>query len=146
MIRKAVKVDVEIMVEMGMRFISETSYKDRIMKNPAHLCVTLHGLIGIEDGLLLVSESSGLVNGAIGAVIYDHPLSGERVASELFWWVNPESRGSHGPRLLKAAEAWAISRGARKMQMVAPNEHVEKFYNRIGYERVETMYQRNLAW
>ena len=143
MTREATKADIQKIVDMGARFIGETGYKTQIPQNPVKMRCLVEQLIDAENGLLLVHERNGAVDGMIGVMAFEHPMSGEMVASEMFWWVEPEARGS-GVKLLRLAEAWAHTRGATKMMMIAPTDKVGEFYERVGYERVETTYQRRM--
>lgn len=144
MIRPATSDDLPAIVAMGRRFLAETAYQGRIADNPAQMEALAASLIAREDATLLVSEGGGELDGMIGIVGYPHPISGELTVGELFWWTTPEHRGA-GVRLLRAAEAWAVAQGAKHMQMVAPNERVGKFYERVGYAPVETVFQRELS-
>lgn len=141
MIREATEADVDSIVAMGRRFLSETRYRGTIADNPAQMAVLARNLITNEVGVLLVSEAAGVLTGMFGAFLYVHPISGERMATELFWWVQPEHRG-HGIRLLKHAERWARGQGAKALQMIAPTPDVEAIYSALGYSQVETAYQR----
>lgn len=129
------------MVELGTRFIATTRYAGYIGQNQDQMRATLLHLI--ENGLLLVLTIKDVVQGMIGAFVFDHPVSGERTASETFWWTEPEHRGG-GVRLMRAAENWARNAGAKRMQMIAPEERVGKFYEKLGYTQVEITYQRDL--
>lgn len=144
MIRLATVDDVNGLVEMGLRFVRETGYAKYLTENPEQLRALLPSLIRLDDALLMVCERDGIVNGVIGALMFTHPLSAEPIVSELFWWVNPEARGD-GVRLLRSMETWATTKGAKRVQMIAPTDKVEIFYQRMGYERVEAMYQRSLS-
>jgi GNAT superfamily N-acetyltransferase len=128
---------------MGARFISETDYAGIISVNPDRLSASVKAVADNPDGVILVSGSDATITGMIAMLAYDHPFSGERMAFEVVWWVEPEARGD-GVRLLRAAEDWAIEQGIGKMQMVAPNERVGALYERMGYLPVETSYQRSL--
>jgi GNAT superfamily N-acetyltransferase len=128
---------------MGARFISETDYAGIISVNPDRLSASVKAVADNPDGVILVSGSDATITGMIAMLAYDHPFSGERMAFEVVWWVEPEARGD-GVRLLRAAEDWAIEQGIGKMQMVAPNERVGALYERMGYLPVETSYQRTL--
>lgn len=141
MIRNAIDGDLDRLVEMGLRFHGETDYKDHLKANPEQMRAIAKQLA--DAGGLLVSERSGVVVGMIGFVLFPHFLSGEVVAGEVFWWVEPEHRGE-GIKLLKEAEKRAESAGASRMQMIAPNDHVATVYKRLGYEFVESAYQRSL--
>lgn len=143
MIRRAQPEDMDRLIEMGKRFVEETSYRDLIRIDSERLAGTIAKVADSEDGAVLVSGSDASVTGMIAMVAYDHPYSGERTAFELVWWVEPEARGD-GVRLLRAAETWAREQGCRHMQMVAPNERVGALYQRLGYSPVETSYQRSL--
>lgn len=143
MIRKAVADDMARLVEMGQRFAAETEYAAFISIDADRLAQTIANVTASPDGAVLVSEAGDKAKGMIAMIVYDHPYSGQRTAFELVWWVDPEARGD-GVRLLRAAEEWARDQGATAMQMVAPNERVGALYRRLGYEPVETSFQRSL--
>ena len=142
MIRPALASDLDAIVAMGARFITETPYR-WIALNPAQLRETAGWLLSSPDRVILVSERGGALVGMIGLACYPHPFSGERIAGELFWWVEPEHRGG-GVRLLKAAEVWAKAAGARRLQMVAPSPAVADMYRRLGFAEVEQNFDREL--
>lgn len=141
-IRLAVEADLLQLVTMAERFVTSPDYRGKLSVKPDQLGRFLLSII-VEKGRIWVLDRSGTLTGAIGLLLYPHPMDGETTAVELFWWVNPEVRGE-GLRLLRIAEDAAKESGAKRMQMIAPNERVAKLYERKGYERVETMYQRAL--
>lgn len=144
MIREAMIADVPRLVEMGCRFIAETSYVEDIPVNPAQLeSLALWLLNG--GGVIFVSERHGAITGMLGAVMFDHPMSGQPTASEMFWWMEPERRGD-GVRLLKRFEHWAKCHGAERIMMVSPSPEVGRLYDRLGYRATETSYVRNVSW
>lgn len=141
MIRAALAADVPRLVEMGRRFRCESSYQKHLGENPQKMGELALQLLAA--GGLLVSEREAQLVGMIGFVLYPHFLSGETVAGEIFWWVEPEHRGE-GPKLLRQAEKLAKQAGAERMQMIAPTDRVANLYRRFGYEFVEATYQKNL--
>ena len=143
MIRRATADDIERLMDMGERFVRETKYRSLVTLRPERLAESIANVLASPSGVVLVSGSDASLTGMIAMLVYDHPFSGERTAFELVWWVEPEARGD-GVRLLRAAEEWAREEGATKVQMVAPNERVGALYERLGYEPVETSYQRSL--
>lgn len=143
MIRKATGADAEQINRMGQRFVSESPYGDLLTVSPVRLAETIAHVLGNPDGVILVSSKGEVLTGMIALLAYDHPFSGERMAFEVVWWVQPEARGD-GVKLLKAAEEWAREHGIGKVQMVAPNDRVGALYQRLGYAPVETSYQRSL--
>lgn len=142
MIRRATDADIPRLVEMGRRFLKESPYHRHIAENPQQMAELGRQLMKNAGGLL-ISEHDGQITGMFGFVVYDHFMSGERVAGEVFWWVEPEARGD-GVKLLRTAEQEARNAGAKAMQMIAPDEHVAGFYARLGYIPVEMTYQRSL--
>lgn len=142
-IREASADDLDAIVAMGQRFLSESSYKGRISENPAQMRVIAERLIDSPEGALWVSESGNGLTGMIGVFIFRHPMSDDVCATELFWWVEPEHRGQ-GLRLLRAAERWAKAQGARVLQMIAPTPQVGRVYTALGYDHIEASYQRVL--
>jgi len=142
-IRKAEPTDVGRLIEMGERFVSETTYSKHISVNPERLGTTIMNLATNPDAVILVSEHGDRVDGMIAMLIYDHPYSGLRTAFEVVWWVDPEARG-RGRKLLDAAENWARENGAKAVQMVAPNPRIGALYEGLGYTLVEASYQRGL--
>ena len=142
--RRAVRADLDTMVAMGREFLA-TVYPQRLADNPDALRALGEQLLARPDSVLFVAEvpHAGVV-GMIGMMVYPHPMSGERVASELFWWMDPAHRGAGGVWLLRQAEAWAQVQGAELLQMIAPNRDVAAFYERIGFTAIETTYLRRL--
>jgi RimJ/RimL family protein N-acetyltransferase len=141
MIRLASEADIPRLVEMGLRFRRESEYVDVLAENAGKMEELARQLA--KNGCLVVSERAGRVVGMLGYVIFPHFLSGELVSGEVFWWVEPEERGE-GLKLLRAAEECSRRNGAKFMQMIAPNDRVGAFYERLGYRRVETSFQRPL--
>lgn len=143
MIRTATLADVPRLVELGTRWISEGPYAGHITPRAESMAKLATGLIEADHGLVLVYESDGRTLGMIGAIATFHPYSGDPVMSEMFWYVEPESRGG-GVRLLKAAEDWARSHGILDSIMISPSPKVSAFYRRLGYERLEEQFIKRL--
>jgi GNAT superfamily N-acetyltransferase len=141
MIRIASLDDIPRMVEMGERFRSETSYRDHIAQNAEQMAKLGRDLIA--KGEILISEHDGRITGMLGYLLYDHFISGERIAGEVFWWVEPEARGD-GLRLMREAEKRAKAAGAKQFQFIAPTPQLERIYPRLGYAWVESTFQRSL--
>lgn len=145
MIRRATGRDVEGILRMGLRFHAESRYAAAMTPNVEQLARLLEYLL--EFGFLLVLERNGDVVGMLAAHALPNPVSGELVASEVAWWVDPEYRGGSGAvRMLVEFEEWAEERGAFLVQMIAPaGSSIGRLYMRRGYEQLETTWQRRLA-
>ena len=94
-------------------------------------------------GVVFVAEEAGEVIGCIGGMIYPDLYSGVPVATEFFWIVQQEHRGS-GLRLYKAFENWARKHNCVQIRMVhlsdSMPERLSRFYKHFGYEPAETHY------
>ena len=145
MIREATPADIPRIVEMGRRFIAESSYKNHFAENPEQMKTLAEQIISNPKGRILISEKDAKVNGMLALLLFPHYFSGEPIAIEVFWWVDPEARaGSTGLKLMRKAEEIALELGATKMQMVAPTERIGELYKHFGYTEVESSYQKNL--
>jgi GNAT superfamily N-acetyltransferase len=144
-IRMATSGDASRVVDMAARFLSESEYRDTVAWNRPALETTFSRLVESDAAAVLVAEQDGGLVGMIALTLYDHPFSGERTASELAWWVEPEARKSGaGMRLLAAGETWAKHHGAKALQMIAPNVPIASLYERVGFKELETWFQRRL--
>lgn len=143
MIRPATADDLPRIVAMGLRFLGDVYAAKMAAPDPERMAQTVDWLLSSDERALFVAEKDGGLTGMIGLFLYQHPMSGERTASEMFWWVEPEHRGT-GLRLLNRARAWAKDAGATTLQMIAPTADVEVLYARLGFTRIEVAYARAL--
>lgn len=142
-VRLATLVDVDPIVAMGAHFIAQI-YPSEITYNPTQIAKLARQLIESPDGAIYLADVRGLVVGMIALHAYQHPMSGERMATEVCWWVEPRHRGI-GVRLYRLAEAWSREQGATVFQMIAPSPDVARFYERVGFKAIETTYQKRVA-
>lgn len=144
MIRVATFDDVPRLVDLGREFLTGSSrYSGAILLNPDAMGMLASTLIEQPHGLVLVSEEDGEVTGMIGVIATFHPMSGEKVMSEMFWYVTPDKRGQ-GLKLLFAAEAWARSHGIEKSIMISPSKKISSLYKRLGYSKLEEQFVKAL--
>lgn len=145
-IRAATLDDVPRLHVLTAHFLASTPY-GALLRAPSE--VRLFELVEtiLELGVILVAEIDEQIEGMIALAALKHPISGDLYGDELVWWVEPAHRGATiGPLLLDMAEAWARSKGCVLLKMVAPSgSPIGDFYQRMGYQAVETAYQRTLA-
>jgi GNAT superfamily N-acetyltransferase len=140
-IRDAVLADFPRLVEMGQHFRAESSYNSTLADNPKKMHELGETLLA-QKGLIVAERGEEIV-GMLGFLIHSHFISGEKMAGEVFWWVEPSRRGD-GIRLLKEMMRRGRAAGAKYIQMVAPNDKVANFYRRMGFGFVEATYQMEL--
>jgi GNAT superfamily N-acetyltransferase len=142
-IRPGTAEDLPAIVAMGRDFLAASPYAPHFAENQVQMQALATQLIAADTAAILVAEQDGAIVGMLGIIASPHFISGEMTAGEVFWWVDPAHRGG-GVRLLRAAEAWAQARGAVAMQMIAPNDRVGEFYERVGYQPIERTFIRRL--
>lgn len=144
-LREAIQADVPRLQDMFAEFVASTQYARYVGNSPEYSAGLIERLIVNDDGIILVAERDALVIGMLALLAYQHPMSGERVAQEVFWWLDPAHRG-FGVFLLRRGERWAKSQGARRLSLMAPADkpRVMEIYEAIGYERVEVTFQKDL--
>ena len=96
-------------------------------------------LIALSD-----EEPIGFLVGAANQPVF----SSERIATELGWFIDKESRGSRASMLIYAAyEDWARRVGCSGIQSAyipGVSPELDKFYNKRGYVHVESSYFKDL--
>jgi GNAT superfamily N-acetyltransferase len=153
MIRTATPEDLEDLIRLSLEFIDESIYRE-FGSSPEQLTFLFEHIFGLSThggaGTILVAEGvDGQLAGMLAIVVVPHLLSGQLYADEIAWFVRPRYRsGLVGPRLLRAAEHWAMQNRANLIRMVAPQgTDVGRFYEKAGYAAVETSYSKRLeAW
>lgn len=146
MIRRAVFSDIAALVRLGVRFVSDTDYREHIPIDEGRITAWVTDLVrgGVGSAsAIFVDDREGELAGMLGLFVYPSPLTGQMEAIETFWWVEPEHRGRGSAlRLIAAAERWAKEGGALTLRMIAPTEGVERLYERLRFRRVEASYVR----
>lgn len=144
MIREATLDDIPVLIGMGERFAAACGLGEIAPYDPESMAATFRHLIESDDGILLMSP-----HGAAGGLVHPAYWNREhRHGQELFWWVEPGSRGGEGIALFHALELAAKSKGARSWAMITLErikpEVTGRLYQRRGYRPLEHSYVRAL--
>lgn len=144
-IRRATFADAPDLQRMAFAFIAESGYRTLLTPDADRILTLVAQLLG--GGLVLVARAGDQAIGMALATVFTHPMSGERTAAEIAWWVDPAHRGGVvGRQLLEDLEAWARESGATHLQMIAPAQtRVGLLYARRRYVEVETTWQLRLT-
>jgi GNAT superfamily N-acetyltransferase len=146
-VRAATPADRDLITAMALRFHASTPYASLLAVDPIRIGLLFD--LATAQGVVLVAENVEALDilGFLGLVVLEHPLSGDRYAEEVAWWVEPAYRsGTLGPKLLREAEAWCRRAGCVFLKMAAPaGTTVGLFYERQGYAAVETAFLKRVA-
>lgn len=148
-VRPATESDITSLVMMGGEFFQQTGYSEHGLScDPFHLHQFLEQALTSDEHAVLVAEVDGSVAGVIGAVASPNYFTPQRIASELFWWMNPEARsGRAALQLLSALEQWARDKGCVVLAMVdiaLMQSNAPRIYERKGYQLAERSWIKTL--
>jgi RimJ/RimL family protein N-acetyltransferase len=146
--RRAVPGDIPRILEMGEAFTSAVDspipyWEEGFEKQ-------IRTFMATSDALLQVLEDPlhGPVGG-LGAFAAPHFLFlRPRIASELFWWIEPEYRGStQALRLLDDYEEWALAQGCEFIvfSMFAPDDKLKRVLEKRGYVHMESALAKGIG-
>lgn len=92
---------------------------------------------------IFVLEKCGKLIGSLGFIKAPDVLNGRLTFIEMFWFVDPESRGD-GLKLFRHFEKYAKECGAKQIAMIHLSdsypEKLKRLYLRSGYKLVENHY------
>ncbi len=143
-IRVATLADVPTMLQMGRRFIEGTRYRAFLNLDSQKQTQLVMELVRQDTSEVFLAEDTQ-VTGMLGLTLSHNPFDGVKTAMEMFWWVEPNRRGTvTAKRLLRTAEEWAKAQGAERFLMIVPDPGLGIFLERLGYSYVESIYQRLL--
>jgi GNAT superfamily N-acetyltransferase len=144
-VRRATQQDAGAILELSRRFLAGSPYGHLLAFNPD----ALESLIAftLERGAVFLAEVDGAPVGFLAGMVVHNPISGELMAEEFAWWVNPEQRGGRlAYYILRSFEEWAGQMGSVCLKMVAPaGSDVGRFYARLGYTPLETAFIKRLS-
>lgn len=149
MIRPARIDDCAEIARLGEIFHAEAAWGDVCDYRQGDCQATLERMCEAPETILLVAERDGdligMAGGLISMLYFNHAhLTGQ----ELFWWIDPQERGSIGLRLLEALENEARARGCQSWAMIALDkvdpERTARIYERRGYRASERSFIKRL--
>jgi hypothetical protein len=151
MIRRANSDDLDALMPMAERFYTSCPWAKIADYDPETARVGMASLLANENCGLFVIDRDGHLFGAFGCVLTPVWLSTDFVvAQEVFWWVEPEARGTRESlELWIAADRWAEKSGAKAAVMIRlegmGDEALHRTYLSRGYTPVEHHYVRKLG-
>ncbi len=146
MIRQATLDDLPAVYRLGLQFQAQDNVATRTtVENWG--ATWARALDSGKGAIFLQTNGTAEPIGGIGGGVFTSPNNGETEAREAFWYVDPDHRGG-GAGLLEAFEDWAEGLGARRIWMVRlhgwRDRQMDRFYQRKGYESVETVYRKEV--
>lgn len=144
-VRSAIPPDEDHLVDMARAFFASSPMYSKVEFEEG----AFRNFLWSSEAQVWVADAGVLVGMAAAVVfpLYFAPTS--RVAQEIFWWVEPDFRGSGaGDALRCVVEKWAKDQGAEHLFMIAlENERspaMERLYRMGGFSPIERTYSKGL--
>lgn len=149
-VRAATAEDIDQLVEMGARMHAEGAYAFLPYDREKLRRLAAYSLDHPDARCVLVVEEEGRLAGMLGGYLTDYYFCEEKLACDLFFFVDRPWRGTRAAaRLIAAFRDWAAARGAREICLatsVAVNtERIGHFYERMGLSCVGHVYKQRLG-
>lgn len=134
--------DIEAIQKMAMNFMNTTGYKDISDEETIRELITSIVTGDALEKIIIFKPDVGFIVGAATPFLFGP----HKLASEIAWWVEPDSRGTgEGLRLLEAFEYWAKNvANCKLISMASLDKTVEKYYKKNGYKLYERAYMKVL--
>ncbi len=139
-VRRGTLEHVSRNVELGLRFYSEEGKRPACPNQLAQFAIS--HTCGEERIFLVAGTPAAAI---LCGVVVPHYLTSEPAAFKTAWYALPGSRG-YGVHLLRAFEAWAKDKGARRLFVAGRQERTLALLGCLGYAPLETVYSKDIPW
>ena len=140
LVRRATMGDVARFVELGIRFYEEEGGRRACPHSLARFAIT-----HVTDENRVYLAVGDPIAACLCGMIAPHYLTGEATAFKTAWYAIPGARG-YGAHLLRAFEAWARDKGARRIIVAGRLSRTLTLLERLQYQPLETVYSKDLPW
>jgi L-amino acid N-acyltransferase YncA len=145
-VREAMPKDFDSILDMCEVFWKHTQFDEPLDREHTRNMVQM----SYDHELLIVAEDEGIIEGFMAAI--KSPLLGTPAAlaaTELAWWINPDSRGRmYGVQLLQLLERLCIEQDVKYLNLAfmetSMPDKVKHLYKSLGYKLQETLYTKVL--
>ena len=144
MIVRANNDHIEMLARAALGVLDDLPNYAGVTYDIEHSRKMLETYLCLPDLGCFIEIADGEVVGMFMGMVHPQWFTPTLEFSELMFWVRSDYRKTSLARqLMKSAEEFAISRGAKKLIVAAASgyqtERVEKFYNRLGYHTCALM-------
>lgn len=146
MIRNATRDDLPMLVELSRAMVAESPRYSRLTFAPHKLEHLFGALIDSPDGFVMVSDVEGQLVGIMAAMVTEHWMAQERMASDFGLFIEPDYRGgTSAARLVRSYVEWARTRGAAEITLgISTDVHADqtsRFYQTLGLRQFGFLFE-----
>lgn len=148
-VRFATVTDIFALVEMGSRLHAESVYSFLPYDSERVESQVAEYVSGRGERVFLVAERNGVLIGMLAGHLDQYFFCNERVAVDVFFFVEkPHRGGTAALALIETFAAWAEERGAVELCMSVSTgidmEKTERFYQKLGLRRMGSIHKLRL--
>ena len=139
--RIATEEDSLTVLGMAEKFVATTGYGPLFDKATVGELILAFIKAAPTEKIIILDDF-----GFIAGQATQFPFGPYRMASEVAWWIDPDSRGENkGSKLMEAFEYWAKEVALCDfISMTSLDKKVENIYKKKGYKLYERAYMRVL--
>lgn len=142
-IRKLNQSEISLCLEIGRSFFEEGGLPGKF--NEDVFISSWSEWIILGTGAIHAAFNGDELTGIIGGLAYNDSNTGDKTATEMFWYVNEEHRSSGvGIKLLESFESWSKRCGAKNIIMVHLHDLMDErlcaLYTTRGYKKIESSF------
>lgn len=139
MIRIATLDDLELVMDMALKFANASPYKDLCDEAKIREIVIAFLTADPSEKIILLYEDKGFLVAAVTPFVFGTV----RVATEISWWVEPEYQAQGiGDKLVEAFEFWADKVNCKVKTLAFMDKDLSKYMKKKGYEAYETAHYK----
>lgn len=137
-------------LELILKGVAEDTPYANVKIDSENLLSVIENFDQENSKFFFMYNGEDIVGFLAGVVTEQHPLwHGVKIASELFWYVHPDHRGSKSSvKLIKEYETWAKDKGCTYVTMAHFSNKLGKklsgLYKMLDYEPIEVSYIKEL--
>jgi hypothetical protein len=144
-VRFATPADVAAVVAQAGRYVANV-FSGAISQSAFTLTpfATAQASGGNLDSRLLVATIADVLVGVLSVGAFTHPATRVRIASDLFWWIEPPVtiRSRVGFRFLEALEDWATLRGATEVLVTTDDDRAAALLTAAAFDQTRLWSRR----
>lgn len=144
MIRDATEGDIAQVVSLGHDAFDRGGYDSFVSFDPLSAARSARAFMESQNVAFVVIDHNRLVGMAAALIAPLYFNHAERLAQEIFWWIEPEHVRETSD-LISALEKSAREKGATVMMIPALTASAGRLYRRMGYSPMEHYHMKVLT-
>ena len=149
-VRRANHEDKKALVKQAEAFFAASPMSERAAFDETGFAKFYDQALESDTFAFWVVDRGGEIVGISGAMTFPFYFAQTHAAQELFWWIEPEARGtSAGKQMMFEIESWAEQVGASHLFMIAlendRSKTMERVYGRNGFAPIERIFIKEIG-